>query len=87
MNKNRMRRERWTSRPSTTKSVSIKSAERRSGDGAGKAVELTSGDLRSCSGIGTGEVERRPERDAEVSRGRSSTERCEGPNGWKASRA
>lgn len=45
MNKNRMRRERWTKRPTTTKSISIKSAERRFGDRAGKAVELTSGDL------------------------------------------
>jgi hypothetical protein len=54
MNKNRMRRERWTSQPTVTKSISIKSAERRCGEGAGKAVELTSGDLYGCPGIGTG---------------------------------
>jgi hypothetical protein len=47
MKKNRIgRRERWTSEPVTAKSISIKSAERRSGGCAWKAVELTSGDLR-----------------------------------------
>jgi len=65
------RRERRTSQPIVTKSISIKSAERRSGDRAGKAVELTSGDLRGCPGNGTEEVGRRPDRRAEVSRGHS----------------
>lgn len=40
-----MRRERGTSRRVTAKSISIKHAERRSGDCAPKAAELTSGDL------------------------------------------
>jgi len=39
------RRERWTSKPPMAKSISIKDAERKSGGCAGKAVELTSGDL------------------------------------------
>ena len=37
----------------TAKSRSIKSAERRSGGCVPKAIELTSGDLRGCLGIGT----------------------------------
>jgi len=41
-----MRRERWTSQLVMAKSISIKSAERKFGDCAGKAVELTSGDLQ-----------------------------------------
>jgi hypothetical protein len=49
------RRERGTSRQGTAKSISIKHAERRSGDGARKAAELTSGDLagrqKSAEGI------------------------------------
>lgn len=40
------RRERRTSRPLTAKSIAIKGAERTSGGGASKAVELTLGDLR-----------------------------------------
>lgn len=39
------RRERWTSGLGTAKSISIKSAKRRSGGCAWKAVELTSGGL------------------------------------------
>ena len=50
-----MRRERGTSRQGTAKSVSIKHAERRSGDCARQAAELTSGDLagrqKSAEGI------------------------------------
>lgn len=65
------RRERGTSQPPMAKSKSIKDAGRRFGGCAWKAVELTSGDLRSCPGIGAGEVERQPERDAGVSSGRS----------------
>src|SRR5216683_2997855 len=42
------RRERWTSRHSTAKSISIKGAERKSGGWALTAVELTSGGLRCC---------------------------------------
>ncbi len=41
-----MRRERGTSEQMIAKSVSIKSAERKSGGCALKAVELTSGGLR-----------------------------------------
>jgi hypothetical protein len=40
------RRERWASGPVIAKPLSIKSAERRFGGGARKAVEITSGDLR-----------------------------------------
>ena len=50
-----MRRERGTSGQGTVKSISIKNAERRSGDCARKAAELTSGDLagrqKSAEGI------------------------------------
>ncbi len=49
------RRERETSGPATVKSISIKHAERKSGDCARKAAELTSGDLpggqKSAEGI------------------------------------
>src|SRR6266705_1519976 len=49
------RRERETSSHATAKSISIKHAERRSGDCARKAAELTSGDLpgrqKSAEGI------------------------------------
>ena len=49
------RRERGTSSPLTAKSISIKHAERKSGDRAGKAAELTSGDLaggqKSAEGV------------------------------------
>ena len=61
----------WTSLRCKAKSESIKSTERRFGGSARKAVELTSGDLRCCPGIGTGVVGRQPDRSAEVSRGRS----------------
>ena len=50
-----MRRERGTSRQGTAKSISIKHAERRSGECARKAAELSSGDLagrqKSAEGI------------------------------------
>ncbi len=50
-----MRRERGTSSQATVKSISIKHAERKSGDCARKAAELTSGDLpggqKSAEGI------------------------------------
>ncbi len=39
------RRERWASWQMTTKAISIKSAKRKFGGCARKAVELTSGDL------------------------------------------
>jgi hypothetical protein len=49
MNKNRiLRRERGTSGLGTAKSISIKSAERKSGGCVPKAIEITSGDLRDC---------------------------------------
>jgi hypothetical protein len=49
MDKNRIvRREHGTSGRLTAKSISIKHAERRSGDGAQKAAELTPGDLPCC---------------------------------------
>ena len=47
-----MRRERGTSGRRTVKSVSIKHAERRFGDDAWKAAELTSGDLQAAGGGG-----------------------------------
>jgi hypothetical protein len=56
-----MRRERRTSGQRTAKSTSIKDAERRSGDCARKAVELTPGEL-SCVAPVTEDVERHPDR-------------------------
>jgi len=53
----------------TAKSIAIKRRDGRSGGCVGKAVKLTSGDLHCCPEIGTEEVVRHPERDAEVSRG------------------
>jgi len=50
-----MRRERWTSEQLIAKSVSVKSAERKSGGCARKAVGLTSGDLRRVPDEGLGE--------------------------------
>jgi hypothetical protein len=56
MDKNRIvRRERGTSEHVIAKSVSIKSAERKSGGCAWKAVGLTSGDLRRVPDEGLGE--------------------------------
>ena len=54
MNKNRIKRlERRTSGLVTTKSISIKDANSKSGGCAGKANELTSGDLlRVRQGLG-----------------------------------
>src|SRR5438034_10749393 len=63
------RRERWTSGPLTAKSISIKDAKRRPGDGARKATELTPGDLLGVVST-TGSAVRRSDRRAEVSRGR-----------------
>ncbi len=53
------------------KSRSIKGQGCRSGRCAVKAVRLTPGGLRFVSKFGTAEAERRPDRDAEVSRGHS----------------
>ena len=62
MNKNRiLRRERGTSGQRTAKSISIKHAERRSGDCARKAAELTSGDLLCVAQV-TERVERHADR-------------------------
>ena len=61
-----IRRERRTSGQRTAKSTSIKDAERRSGDCARKAVELTPGDLLGVASA-TEVVERPPDRRAEVS--------------------
>ena len=69
MNKNRMRRERWTSGRLVAKSIFIKDAKRRFGNCARKAAELTPGgllrvpnsELRASQGVLTA--------DAEVSRG------------------
>ena len=63
------RRQRRTSGRLTAKSISIKCAKRRSGDCARKAAELTPGDLPGVAAA-TEAVERRPDRRAEVSRGR-----------------
>ena len=54
----------------TAKSIPIKRVERRSGDCAWKAAELTSGDLL-CVAKATARAERRADRRAEVSRGHS----------------
>ena len=59
-------RERGTSGRLTAKSISIKHAERRSGDCAPKAAELTSGDLL-CAAQAAELVERQADRGAEVS--------------------
>jgi hypothetical protein len=82
MNKNRMRGIRCrTSGLATTKSRSIKGTGCRSGGRVRKAVELTSGDLPFCLGIETEGRVIDPDRAAEVSRGRTSSARNEGPNG------
>ena len=61
-----IRRERRTSGQHTAKSISMKDAKRRPGDCAGKAAEITPGDL-SCVARATEEAERQPDRKAEVS--------------------
>ena len=61
-----MRRERRTSGRLTAKSTSIKDAERRSGDYARKAVELTPGELSCVTSVTEG-VERHSDRRTEVS--------------------
>ncbi len=76
MNKNRIRG--WlegTSARRSAKSISIKTPASISGGHAVKVVELTPGELRRCPKVGTEEVERRPHRGAEVSRGRSSNKK------------
>jgi hypothetical protein len=55
----------------------IKGARRRSGNCARKAAELTPGDLL-CVASATGAAERRPDRRAEVSRGRIRSCRRQG---------
>jgi len=71
-NRNRIRgRLGWTSARRSTKSISVKTPACRSGGHAAKVVELTPGDLDCCLAIGTEEVERRPYRSPEVSRGHS----------------
>ena len=69
------RRKRRTSGLLTAKSISIKGAKRRSGDCAQKAAELTPGDLLRVASA-TETVARRPDRGAEVSRGRISSLRA-----------
>jgi len=71
------RRERRTSGRLTAKSISIKDAKRRSGDGARKATELTPGDLLGVASATEGAV-RRSDRRAEVSRGHSGSCRRRG---------
>src|SRR5277367_4617767 len=67
--KSNRRREHRTSGQRTAKSISIKGAKRRFGDCARKAAEITPGDLL-CVAPSTEATERRPDRRAEVSRGR-----------------
>src|ERR1700738_4539205 len=64
------RRKRRTSGQRIAKSISINDAKRRSGGCAPKAIELTPGDLPRVAPTATEEVERPPDRRAEVSRGR-----------------
>jgi hypothetical protein len=66
------RRERQTSGQATAKSISINGAKRKSDDRALKAIEASLGRSALCSGFGTEGAARRPDRRAEVSRGRSS---------------
>ena len=75
-----MRRERGTSGQRTAKSKSIKHAERRSGDCARKAAELTSGDLLCVA-----QATERAERHAD--RGQKSAEGIVDPGVGKASEA
>jgi hypothetical protein len=80
MNKNRIRGiRRRASWQLTTKPISIKGAGCKSGGGALKAVELTSGDLLRVADATEGAV-RRLDPVAEVSRGHSSPTADEGPN-------
>ena len=65
----------------TAKSVSIKGTGCKSGGCALKADELTSGDLLLVSEIETEGRAIGPDRMAEVSKGQSSRESGEGPNG------
>ncbi len=82
MYKNRMRGIRCrTSEQTSAKSISIKGTGCKSGGCVRKAVKFTTGDLPCCSGIGTEGGAIQPDRAAEVSRGRSSRENDEGPNG------
>ncbi len=60
------------------KSISIKGQGCRSGRAAGKATELTWGDLCHCPDFGTEDAARRPERGAGVSRRRSRSWRRQG---------
>ena len=62
------RRERRASGQLTAKPISIKYTERRSGDCAQKAIELTPGDLPRVAPA-TEVAARHPDRGAEVSRG------------------
>src|SRR5438874_6003649 len=82
MDKNRIpRRKRRTSGQRVAKSISINGAKRRSGGCAPKAIELTPGDLLRVAPWATEEVERPPDRGAEVSR------RLSRPSRRKASEA
>jgi hypothetical protein len=63
------------------KPISINGTGCKFGGCVRKAVELTSGDLPFCSGIGTEGRAIDPDRTAEVSSGRSSHASDEGPNG------
>jgi len=77
-----MRRERWTSGQEVAKSVSIKSAERKSGGYAWKAVGPTSGGLRRVSDEGLGRPWGFPIAAQESAEGVVGlVTRTEGPNG------
>ena len=82
MNKNRIggirRRASWQL---TVKPISIKDAGCKSGGGALKAVELTSGDLLLVAESRLKEERSDLNEVAEVSRGHSNHEGDEGPNG------
>jgi len=55
----------------TAKSIVIKGCDCRFGSCAEKVVELTPGGSAMCPGNRTEEAARRPDRSAELSRGRS----------------
>ena len=77
MNKNRMRRKRWTSWLVTAKSISIKNVKRILGGCAPKVVELL-GRSAVCRRRATEESGSDPERAAEVSSEHSTLSRNRG---------
>src|ERR1700746_3584761 len=78
MNKNRIRGASAGRADNVSRSPSINGAKRRSGGCAPKVIELTPGDLLRVAPRATEEVERPPDRGAEVSRRHSRPSRRQG---------